>query len=322
MDIFCGGSMNYGEMGRVNTSPEIMLKEAGFAVSEKCCARPSCFDFAARKNGNLILVKIQPDIDGFSSNDYLELKSIADFVSAASVLIGENSREKPLEDDTVYSRYNVSVITSKTFENMIHKAYPLIHAGPGGYYVEIYGETIKKRRQDLGLSVGEIAEMVGLSRRTLYGYERGMAKASVATAYNLIYILGVPVAKPINLFEKQTSQRRCLLDTAKSAIAKNKFLQKICSKFSRYRITAVKKAPFDFIISVPEEKTKIIGGVADRKERKLDERVDEMLSFSKIVKGYAILIADERNLTDNDIVCIPKEELSKIKNPEDLIARI
>jgi putative transcriptional regulator len=314
--------MTYWEKERARP-PEDVLKEAGFNVSEKCCSRPSCFDFAARKNGTLILVKVQLDIDNLSLGDSLELKAISECVSAASFLVGERAREKPLEDDTVYSRYEVSAVTPKTFESIVtSKNYPLIHAGPGGYYVEIHSEAIKRRRQELGLSVGEMAEMVGISRRTLYGYERGMAKASVTAAYNLIYTLGFPVAKPINVFEKSREQRKCFLAAAKFAITKSKLMQKIFRKFTRCHITTVKKAPFDFVITVPEEKMRIIGGVANNKEQELNKRVDEILSVSRVVRAHPILITEERKPSKKDILCICKEELSKIKSPEDLISQL
>jgi putative transcriptional regulator len=96
-------------------APEAILKEVGFNVSERCCSRPSCFDFAARKNETLVLIKVQSDIDILSLNDSQELKAISQCVSAASLLIGEKTREKPLEEDTVYSRYDVLVVTPKTF---------------------------------------------------------------------------------------------------------------------------------------------------------------------------------------------------------------
>jgi putative transcriptional regulator len=314
--------MTYWEKERLRP-PEDVLKEASFDVSERCCSRPSCFDFAARKDGVLILVKVQSDIDNLSLGDSLELKAISECVSAASLLVGERAREKPLEDDTVYSRYEISAVTPKTFESIIvGKIYPLIHAGPGGYYVEIHSEAIKKRRQELGLSVGEMAEMIGISRRTLYGYERGMAKASVAAAYNLIYILGFPVAKPINVFERSREQHKCFLLAAKSAIAKSRLIQKICRKFARCRVTAVKKAPFDFVITVPEEKTRIIGGVANDNEQELNKRVDEILSVSRVVKAHPMLITEDSKQSTKDILCICKEEFSKIKSAEDLISQL
>lgn len=302
-------------------SPEAVLKEAGFSVSEKCSSRHSCFDYAVRKGENIVFIKFQVDIDGFSSDDSQELKLVSKCVSAAYFLVSERTREKPLEDDTVYRRYDVFAVTPKTFENIVlNKIYPLIQAGPGGYYVEIDCEMIKRRRQELGLSAGEAAEMSGISRRTLYGYERGMAKASVAAAYNLIYALGAPVAKPVNVFDKPKNQHKCsLLRTAGNVIAKNRLLAKICSKFSRSRITMVKRAPFDFVITVPEEEMRIIGGVASDRERSLDRRVDEILSVSRVVKAHPILITEKQKPTNKNIPCIYRDDLSKIRKPEDII---
>jgi putative transcriptional regulator len=314
--------MVYRERGMVE-APEAVLKEAGFSVSEKCCCRPSCFDYAARKGENVVLIKVQSEIDNFSPSDSQELGVISRCVSAASFLISERTREKPLEDDTVYSRYNALIVTPKTFENIVlHKVYPLIQAGPGGYYVEIDPEAIKKRRQELGLSVGEMAEMIGISRRTLYGYERGMAKASVTAAYNLIYTLGVPVAKPINVFERSNDQLKCFLTAARRAIVTNKLLQRILQKLTRCHITTVKKAPFDFVIDVPQERMRIIGGVSNDKEPTLNRRVDEILSVSRVVKAYPILITEGQKPPSMDISCIRSEDFSKVRNPEDLLSRL
>jgi putative transcriptional regulator len=302
-------------------SVETVLKEAGFTVSQRCCSRPSCFDFAARKNETLVFIKIQPDIGNVSPSGSEELTVMSERVSASSFLISEKVREKPLEDDTVYSRYNILAITRKTFENIVlRKTYPLIQAGPGGYYVEIDAEAIKRRRQELGFSIGELAQKMGTSRRTVYGYERGMAKASVSAAYNLICILGIPVAQPMNLFKESKNQPNRFLTTAKRAITKNKFLQKIFRKLARYNVAAFKKAPFDFIIDVQDGKMKIIGGVANNKERELDQRVKEILSVSNVIQAYPILITEGQKPLNKDILCIHSEELSKIRNPEDLIA--
>jgi putative transcriptional regulator len=301
-------------------APEDVLKDAGFKVSERCYCRPSCFDYAARKGENVILLKVQSDIDNFSQGDSQELKLIAKCISAASVLISEKTREKPLEDDTVYSRYDVLAVNPKTFENVVlRNINPLIQAGPGGYYVEIDWEAVKRRRQELGLSVGEIAEIVGISRRTIYGYERGMAKASVTVAYNLICALGIPVAKSVNIFEKSREQRKHFLTRAGRTIARNKLLQKVFKKFSRYNIVTVKKAPFDFVVNVPEDEIRIIGGVTSDKEQELDRRVDEILSVSKVVKAYPIIITEGQKLSNKNISCIREKEISKIKSPEDLI---
>jgi putative transcriptional regulator len=311
--------MTYREMEKIKAA-ESVLKEGGFAVSQRCCSRPSCFDIAARKRESLIFIKVQPDIGCVSPYDSLELRIISEHISAASLFISEKTREKTLEDDTVYSRYKVLAITPKTFENIVLRGiHPLIQAGPGGYYVEIDGEAVKKRRQELGLSVGEVAEKLGISRRTLYGYEKGMAKASVTVAYNLLCTLGIPVAKPVNIFEAPRSQRKTIIARARRIITKNRLLQRIFKKLASYNIVAVKKAPFDFVITVPEENMKIIGGVVNNGEKTLGRRVDEILSLSKVVQAHPVLVTDgQKPLPNKDISCVKSDELSKIKCPEDL----
>jgi putative transcriptional regulator len=313
--------MVYGEGAK---AIEALLKDSGFAVSQICQSRPSCFDFAARKGENLILIRVQRDIDNLSPGDSSELSEISRSISATSLLISENAREKPLEEDTVYSRYNISAVTQKTFENIVsRKAYPLIQAGPGGYYVEIDGPAIRRRRQELGLSVGKIAEMSAISRRTIYGYERGMAKASVTPAYNLMSTLGIPVAKPINVFERSTKERKCLLlTTARQVIARNRLLTKIFQKFAHYGISAFTKAPFDFVITVSQDKMRIIGGVANTAEPDLEMRADEILSLCRVVQAHPVLVTDGQELSNRSMPCIQSDEFSNLKNPEDLIHSI
>jgi putative transcriptional regulator len=312
--------MVIGRRDRGAVAVDTVLKKAGFIVSCECRARPSCFDFAARKDGKAVFVKTQPDIGSFSLKDSRELKGISEFFTASSILIGEKTREKPLEDDTVYSRYAIPTITSRTLENIVlQKTHPLIQANPGGYYVEIDGEAIKRRRQELGLSVGEAAKLIGISRRTIYGYERGMTKASVTAAYNMMSTLGVPVARPVDIFENSKRQHKCcFLTSARRIIAKNILLQKIL-KFAHYRITAVGRAPFDFVINVPEDNVCIIGGVAGNQEPQLNARVDEILSVSQVVQAHPILITEGRAPLDKSIMCIDSEAFSRIRNPEDLI---
>ena len=320
MDISRDSAMNHWEMENV-VSLGVALKEAGFQISQICCSRPSCFDFAARKDDKTVLMKVHSDVDTFSPQDSQELRVIAGCVSAASLVISQRTHDKPLEDDTVYSRYAVFVVTGKTIRNIaLQTANPLVYAGPGGYSVEIDGALIEKRRKEMGLSVGKLAEMIGVSRRTLYGYERGMAKASVTSAYNLAKTLGIPVAKPINVLEKTRKQRQCLFVKAKHAIAGQVLLQKVFRKFAFCDISPVQKAPFDFVMNVPNEKYVIVGSVAVSEERHLDNRMEELLSVCRVVHAVPVLITEKRQASKRDICCVCMDELSVMRTPEDLLA--
>ena len=298
----------------------VALKESGFQVSQICCSRPSCFDFAARKDDTAILLKVNSDVDNFSPKCARELKVIAGRFSAASLIISQQTHGKPLEDDTVYSRNGVFVLTEKSIRNIaLQTANPLIYAGPGGYSVEVDGELVEKRRKELGLSIGKLAVMIGVSRRTLYGYERGMAKASVNSAYKLAETLGVPVAKPVNVLKHTRKQRQCLLMKAKRTITGKALLQKVFRKFAFCDISPVYKAPFDFIMNTPNGKDPIVGIVAVNGESNLDKRTEEIISVCDVIRARPVLITEKLRFFSKDVPCICLDDLSTIASAEALI---
>jgi len=311
--------MNHWEMEKA-IHLGAMLKDAGFEVSQICCSRPSCFDFAAKKRDLTILLKGASEVDAFSDSALRELKIVASRIPAAALLVCQLSHGKRLEDDTVYSRNNVHVINEKTIRSIAQQTgNPLIYAGPGGYTVEVDGGLVERRRKELGLSVGQLATMVGVSRRTLYGYERGMAKASVTSAYKLAETLGVPVAKPINVLEKTRRQPECLLFKSKHDLMTKLLLRQVFKKFSSCDISPVRKAPFDFIMSVPNENYLIIGGVASSDESELENRVNEILSICQVIYAYPVLIT-ENSKAQMGLSCFTIEDLRVLRSPEELIA--
>jgi putative transcriptional regulator len=312
--------MNHWEMENAVTLG-VALTDAGFEVSHVCCSRSSCFDFAARKGERLGLVKVYSEVDGFSAKESRELKVIADRVSAAALVVSQRTHEHLLEDDTVYTRYSVCVVTPKTLRNVAEQtAFPLVYAGPGGYAVEVDGALVEQRRKELGFSMGKLAELVGVSRRTLYGYERGMAKASVASAYNLAKALGVPVAKPIDVLQRTEKQCQCLLHKSKRALEERQMLKKVFCNFAYCDISHVHLAPFDFVLNVPDERLVVLGAVAAGWEKFLNERVDEILSICRVIGAHPVLVTAKTVPSAKDILCVRLDELSEMHSVEELVA--
>ncbi len=299
------------------------LKEAGFQTSLLCCSRPSCFSFAARKGNASILIKLCSDVDAFSSSDAHEVRVIAGRVSAVPIVVSNETHGKPLEDDTVYSRYSVCVVTGKTIRSAAFQTgYPLVNAGPGGYFVEVDGRLIEQRRKELGLSIGKLAEMVGVSRRTLYGYERCMAKASVSSAYNLAKVLGVPIAKPIDILKSAKTQGECLLLRARRIFAEHILLYRVFKKFSFCDISPLQRSPFDFVLTVPEEECVIVGMVMAEDENSGEGRAEELLSVSRVLNAHPVLITERKEPSRGDVPCVSADELAVMRSPMDMVACI
>ncbi len=303
---------------------ENILNKAGFQISQRCTARASCFDFAARREEQLAFIKVLANIGNVSSQEASELRRISKCFSATPLFIGDKTRGDLLEDDTVYVRYKIYAITQKTLGNSVFlQMYPLVEAGPGGYYVNLDGDVISKRRQELGLSVGKLAELMTVSRRTIYGYEKGMSKASVSAAYNLEWILGAPVAHPINPLQS-VSRDKGLLAAAKRMIVGNNVLRMVLGKLTRFnfKVALTKRAPFDFIAQCPKGQLCIVGGVTCKKEQNIDRRTDEILSISEVVNARPVFVTDGKQIPNNRIPLIHCEELRGIDCPEDLTARL
>jgi len=266
---------------------ESILKRAGFQLSERCVARPSCFDLVARREKQLALIKVPVNVGSIYAKDASELQSISRCFSAALLFIGETSRDQPLEDDTVYSRYNIYTINLRTLEDITcRKICPLVEAGPGGYYVKLDGDT----------------------------------KASVSVAYKLEWILGIPLVHPIDVFQSGLSGKG-FLAAAKRMIIRNRFLKAVLRRFSHFDISATptERAPFDFIVQFPEEHLNIIGGVTDGKEQDVDQRTKEIVSVSKVIEARPVFITDGHQAPNNDIPLICYKELMGIRYPKEFI---
>jgi len=106
---------------------ESIFKRAGFNISALCCSRPSCFDYALSDGTKTLFVKSYVNICGISQSEAYELKKISEQLSATPLFVGEKVREKRMEDDTVYSRYDVYTVNPKKFGKNEWKMTQFIH---------------------------------------------------------------------------------------------------------------------------------------------------------------------------------------------------
>jgi len=304
---------------------EAALHQAGFQVSQRCVSRASCFDFAARDEERLVFAKVLRDIREASRGVAVAIKTISRCFSGASVFISDVSNEDSLRDDTVYSRYGVHVVTLKTFKDAVSRGhFPLVKASRGGYSVGMNGDKIRERRHELGLSIGKLAAMVGISRRTLYGYERDMTRASVSSAYKLERILGVPLVGTIDVFESPSANPGSSSPPGPDEYGsvRNSLLQSVLSKLIQFdlEVLPLKRAPFDFTADCQREEFRIVGGVFKRRERLLKERVTEVLSLSGIVEARPLLLCEESITAPQDVALVNCDQLAKMRDREELTA--
>jgi len=184
-----------------------LLSNHGFETSN--IYDRSCFDMVARKELELLLLKILINIDGFTGNQAEEIKKVADTFLASPLVVGIKSKNEYLEEDVIYERHGIPVIARETLRNMVvDQIYPEIFADRGGYYVRMDGEIIKQVRETQNISRKDLADKAHVSKETIYKYERGMVRAFPETAMMLESILNMKITLSVNLFRTPDFERK------------------------------------------------------------------------------------------------------------------
>ncbi|HNW38568.1 MAG TPA: transcriptional regulator, partial [Methanosarcina vacuolata] len=134
-----------------------VFSHAGFALSDRCNIRPRSFDVAARKDETLLLCKVLFNIDGLNEETAREMKYLAEYLGGSAIVVGAKTRDQMLEDSVVYMRYDILALNVQTlYDYFIENVPPLVSAAPGGLYVSIEGDILKKARMGQSMSLGTL----------------------------------------------------------------------------------------------------------------------------------------------------------------------
>ena len=298
------------------------LTNAGFYVSELCSMRPIGFDLVARRDNSLLIIKVLTNINAMSEEVANELNTLSNLLKGCPILIGERKGTGPIEEDVVYDRFGIQAISHETLKNHLLEGIPLeVYAAPGGLYVNLNSEKIKKLRREHNISLGSFARSLRVSRRTVQMYEDGM-NSSVEIAFRIEDALGTQVTVPIDIL-KTPLKKKIFSNRGKQSELFREFQKEIFSilKTVGYKVIPMERAPFE---AVSQDKKKILLTCVDRYDRKLLKKAHVISSISKITEKHAVLITDKdvnkKNIEGTPLIV--KKELKKTRGPEELLELI
>ncbi len=293
---------------------------ADYQLSDLCEARPISFDFAARNNDLFLLVKVLSNIEGLNEATASDMRQLAALFKAVPLVIGEKAKNKPIEDDTVYIRYGVPCVSPMTLSDYIIEGVPpLVYAAPGGLYVEIDGDLVRKQRLEHGISLGELAKLLGVSRRSISKYEEGM-NASVDVALRLEEVLDVPLAVPLHL--PRFLNDNMLPDKAVPSSGSTPLEREILTLLTKigFSVYPTQRAPFDTLSRDKDDL--VLSGVSEYSPV-VRRRAMFMSSFSRLVGAYSMFVIYGNAYTDHidDTLLLRPDEIKKIKDKEGLLSK-
>ncbi len=228
---------------------------AGFDVSERFTLRPRSFDLIARNNGTLLVMKVVSHIDSVSEEAANDLDVIARHLGGVAIIVGERAREAELERGAVYIRYGIFAISPSTlYDYFVEKIPPLVYASPGGLYVNINGEVLRDLREKRSMSLGDLGQVLGVSRRTISKYESGMGTTlDVAIRIEEFFNTGVVESIDLMHHERPPASRHADAPPRKDPNIPMEFLEQM-----GMHLHTLRAAPFQALLTF--EKHTILTG--------------------------------------------------------------
>mgnify|MGYP000220986162 CR=1 FL=1 len=293
-----------------------ILRKAGFVVTDLVETKPRCFDIVARKGDIILLLKVLYNIDSLKPEMAKEMKVVAKLLKASPIVVGERFKFDYLERGVVYNRHGLPVINTATFYDFIvERIAPMVYSAPGGYYVRLDSEKIKEMRERLGISLGEMAKLLGVSRRTVKKYEEGI-DTTVETALKIEKVLGTYVIKAIDIlnFVKDEDIKEKEEEPSFSG-EEAEIIEQL--KYIGIKVYPIKHAPFDIVSKADDEK--ILTGV--RQVREIDKRASILGRISEVLSTKAAYIVERKVKTDvSSVVFVMKEELECVSSAKDFVS--
>jgi len=143
-----------------------------------------CFDIAAKRE-KLMLIKSLTNVDGLNSQHAQSIRAISYFVSAHPFVVSMRTNHGFLRDEIIYNRFDIPVVTPRTFENIIEEDSYGVLAAKGRHTVEIDSDALRERRYKMKFTLEELAKLVGISKKALYEIENKRTNPTEKTVKKL-----------------------------------------------------------------------------------------------------------------------------------------
>ncbi|MFX1319492.1 MAG: transcriptional regulator [Promethearchaeota archaeon] len=283
-----------------------------------------CFDSIIDEGSGRIAIKVSLTIDNVESHVREELSKICSILRCTPLIIGERTRKRPLQDGVVHTRGSIPAISLETLRRMLEEnALPFLLAKKGGIYVILDGNKLKKARETLNLSRGDIAEELGLSRRAIYEYERGTISPTIDIALGLEELLETSLIEPLNLLESIAVSGKSKIGE-KSSGRQTRLIQTTIGIFSRlgFDSTVAHDAPFNLLASLHQHV--FLSYLKQRLERLDETRLEFLARLADVLKEEPAIIASDSRTVEviNGIPVVYIKELLSLEDPNEFIELI
>ena len=291
------------------------LAKTGFFLSDPHGERGLCFDLVARRDDTLLIVKVLQNVDALSRETAQELKVIAQTLRGAPLVVGERTGTGELEDGVVYSRFGVAIVSRRSLKEYLEEGVPpFLYSAPGGLYVRLDAKALRRLREDRQTSLGTLAEIAGVSRRTIQMYLEGMS-ATMEVALRLEAFLDEALARPIDPFAFVPDADEYVDRVGRLAGFERELFQRL--QRLGYNVLPMIRSPFDAFAQRAE--TTHLTGVGEANEA-IERKAEIVSNIGRVVEKDSVIFVERKSirLSVRGVPVIAREELRKARNPDEI----
>jgi len=279
-----------------------MLIKSGFSVA----VTEGCFDIAAKRE-HLMLIKILINIDGLNEDQAASLRTISYFLSAYPMVVAVKTNREFLKDEMIYSRFQLPVVTPGMLNNVLEEEAVAVKAAKGRYTVEVNAAALREKRNEMKMSMQELADAVGISKKALYEIETKRVNPTTETLEKLEKMLKVDLKTD---YEMKIAEKTCMKPRDEFEKTVDKELKRMGMESS-----PVRSAPFEII---GKEKFSVItslskNGLKIKREARTVRSLSDILS----TKGFFVAKKTEEK-SASGVPIILESELPEIDTPKEL----
>ena len=261
------------------------------------CECRGCFDIAARKR-ELVLVKVLDNVDSLQESQAQNLITLSDKLDAAVSVVGTHTRYERLRDNIIYERFDVPTFTPNTLDSILEDERPVLYRNKGGMFAEIDPAVLKRARTRAGLTQQQLAEAVGVTKKSIYEHEARKMHAQYDVVTRIEKFLKESISVP---FEPEP------LESSTEIEPSAPFEKSVSRQLRRigFATSFVGQSPFNVIA---EEKVLIVSD-AEQNPLKIERKAEQLEQFASVSKKPMVVISEAEPRTN-----LPSITTAELKN--------
>ena len=260
---------------------QAILRSHGFRVEVLSYpvdhSRRSIDILARREGGPSVFIKVTEDAAALPATEVRELRRASAVLDAKPLMVADREAGQELDEIAAYERAGVYTVSSEGLRRVVSEEGVYVVRRQGRFYMRVNGERLREARERRGMSLGDLASLLGVSRRSVYMYERGASDIALDKAIRLLEVFGEEVFKPINILESSEypalDEHRPRFDTAEEeALA-------AAAEAAGGRVVHMRYTAADMAVAVAEERSVIV--VEHRRDTSIAVRAEEAAKIGR-----------------------------------------